>query len=311
MTTEIKNLDPDIVEAFKGLREAVKACEDNDRKQAKVAIDRIDADDDCRDKEVKRFREDADKIIQEMWKQFDTLKHNYEEKLRPHENVATNLHKVYTDTWQVVDQEVEPILTDIQQRQQQTHWTGPGAEAYMQQLPVQLAAVTEFRQYVQVAGYGVETPALLQHGAFQNFQILLSTWKEAISGYANTDTGEHYFQRCAWAGSALKQANDWFIANLMTGTDQWKEPLDEHVRQMTSSKVTTPEVLKNDVWPSATSGGDSSSVTPPTESKYTAPPEASQPAAPPSAERGEDEGLKDPDYRGGRSGGDGKGGWWT
>lgn len=296
MTEEITNVNPAIVKALADLKTAVQSCKDKDDEQAKTAEKKIDDKDGfCRSPEVKKFKEAATKIVDDMWAQYNALKENYESGLRTHENVATNLHKVYNDTWQQMDKAVEPILTDIENRQQQTHWKGPGAEEYMKQLPAQYAAVQEFRQYIQVAGSGVETPALLQHGVFLGFQSLLTSRKEAISGYAETDPGEHYYQRCDWARAALKQANDWVKDTMMTGKECWKPPLDDHVRQMTSTKVTSPEVLKGDKWPNAAKG-DTSGLKPPTAPKYTAPGGASGLPSAPGTERGDGKGLQTSDY---------------
>jgi hypothetical protein len=185
--------------------------------------------------------------------------------------VGPTLHQVYADTWIRVAAAVEPIIADVQTRQQQEHWTGAGAADYMKQLPVQLSALNEFTAYAGVAGAGVETPALLQQSVFSSELTMLGKARSQIQGFAGTDTGDMYFQRCAWAGSVLSQCVEWFTDVLMTGNGTWKPLLGDHVRRMTSSSVTTATVLTGDSWPKATSKTDTSKLPSGTDSKYTAP----------------------------------------
>src|SRR5674476_1249152 len=87
-----------------------------------------------------------------------------------------------------------------------------GADAYMKQLPVQFAAPNEVSQAV-----------------FTAFVTMAGGAAQKVQGYAGTDTGDHYFQRCAWAANTLSQCVDWFTNNLMTGNGTWQSPLDGHI----------------------------------------------------------------------------------
>jgi hypothetical protein len=141
----------------------------------------------------------------------------------------------------------------------------------MTQLPVQLSALNELSQYVAVAGAGVEIPAQLQQGVFTSFVTMAGGVAQRIQGYAGTETGDHYFQRSAWAASTLGQCLDWFRNTLMTGSGSWRPVLDAHVQQMTSSAVTKASVLTGDTWPKATKSTDTSKLPTGTEPKYTPP----------------------------------------
>lgn len=269
----MQSLDPLVVQAFTALRAAVKACEDADNAQAtqgaEKAHDRYDGM--CEHDAEDAFLARGKVIVDRMWTSFGSLQDGYQSSLRPHENVGPRLHQVYVDTWVKVAAAVEPIIADVQTRQQQEHWTGAGAADYMKQLPVQLSALNEFTAYAGVAGEGVEIPALLQQSVFCSEIAMLSQAGSQIQGFAGTDTGDTYFQRCAWAGNVLSQRVDWFTDVLMTGTGTWKPLLDDHVRRMSSSSVTTATVLTNGSWPKATSKTDISKLPSGTDSKYTAP----------------------------------------
>ncbi|HEY5483028.1 MAG TPA: hypothetical protein VIK31_04360 [Propionibacteriaceae bacterium] len=269
----MQSLDPDAVRALTSLKAACKACEDADNSQAKKgaeeAGDKYDGA--CQDDAKRRFLAQGKAIVDDMWATFNTLQDGYQSSLRPHENVGPRLHQVYTDTWVVVGQKIAPIASDVQTRGQQDHWTGAGADDYMKQLPVQLAALNEFSQYVAVAGAGVETPAQLQQAVFTAFVTMAGGAAQKVQGYAGTDTSDHYFQRCAWAANTLSQCVDWFTNNLMTGTGTWQGALDDHIQQMTSTSVTNAAVLTGDSWPKATKTTDTSKLPTGTDPKYTVP----------------------------------------
>ncbi len=269
----MQSLDPMVVQNFSSLRAAVKACEDADNAQAErgaaQAHDTYDGM--CVHDAENAFRAKGRAIIDRMWASFNALQDGYQSSLRPHENVGLRLHQVYVDTWMTVAGAVDPIIADVQTRQQQEHWTGAGAADYMKQLPVQLAALSEFKQYAIVAGAGAETPALLQQSVFSNEVTMLGRTTAQIMGFAGTDTGDTYFQRCAWAGGVLAQCVTWFTDELMTGRGSWRPLLDDHIREMTSSAVTTATVLTGDAWPEATAATDTSKLPSGSAPKYAPP----------------------------------------
>jgi hypothetical protein len=269
----LQSLDPLVVQGFTALRAAVKACEDADNAQAERGAEQAHDTYDgmCVHDAENAFLSKGKAIVDRMWASFTSLQDGYQSSLRPHENVGPRLHQVYVDTWVKVTAAVDPIIADIQQRQQQEHWTGAGSADYMKQLPVQLSALNEFKTYAGVAGAGAETPALLQQSVFSSEVTMLGKTTSQIQGFARTDTGDTYFQRSAWAGSVLSQCVDWFTNDLMTGSSTWKPLLDDHVRQMSSSSVTTATVLTGDSWPKATSKTDVSKLPAGTDTKYTAP----------------------------------------
>jgi hypothetical protein len=269
----LQSLDPDAVRALTSLKAACKACEDADNEQAKKGADQASHtyDGACQDDAKRRFLAKGQAIVDDMWARFNALEHGYQSSLRPHENVGPRLHQVYVDTWVAVGQKIAPIVADVQTRSQQDHWTGAGADDYMKQLPVQLSALNELSQYVAVAGAGVETPAQLQQAVFTCFVTMAGGTGQKVQGYAGTNTGDHYFQRCAWAASTLSQCVDWFTNNLMTGSGTWQSVLDEHIQKMTSSGVTTAAVLTGDTWPKATKTTDTSKLPTGTDPKYSTP----------------------------------------
>lgn len=269
----MQSLDPLVVQGFDGLRAAVTACQDVDNAQAQrgaqEAHDRYDGM--CVHDAENAFLAKGRAIVSQMWASFRALQDGYQTSLRPHESVGPRLHQVYLDTWVTVAAAVDPIIADVQTRQQQEHWTGAGAADHMKQLPVQLAALNELKAYAGAAGAGVETPALLQQSLFALEITMLGRVTSQIQGFAGTDTGDTYFQRCAWAGSVLSQSVDWFDDQLLAGNGTWRPLLDDHVRRMTSSTVTTASVLTGDSWPKATSTTDTSTLPSGTGTKYTAP----------------------------------------
>ena len=269
----MQSLDPDAVKAITAIKAACKACEDADNEQGKKGAQKADDtyDGACQDDAKKKFLAQGQAIIDDMWAKFNSLQDGYQTSLRPHENVGPRLHQTYTDIWVVVGQKIEPIVTDVQTRAKQDHWTGARADDYMKQLPVQLSALSEFSQYVSVAGAGVETPAQLQQGVFLSFVTMASGAAQQIQGYAGIETGDHYFQRCAWAASTLGQCVDWFTNSLMTGSGTWRPVLDAHIQQMTSSAVKNATVLTGDTWPKATKATDTSKLSTGTDPKYTTP----------------------------------------
>ncbi len=269
----MQSLDPDAVRALAALKAACQACEDADNAQAKKGADQAHDTYDgwCQDQAKKNFLALGQAEIDGMWAKFNDLQDRYQRTLRPHENVGPKLHQVYTDTWVVVGQKIAPIITDVQTRQQQDHWTGAGADDYMKQLPVQLSALNEFSQYVSVAGAGVETPAKLQQAVFTSFVTMAAGSAQQLLGYAETDTGTHYFQRCGWAAHTLSQDLTWFTNKLMTGSGTLQAVVDEHIRMMTSSSVTTATVLTGDAWPKATKATETSKLPTGTDPKYSSP----------------------------------------
>lgn len=311
MAEPLKNLDPEIAGAFKALRQALDTCATNDRKQvdalaskARTGVNPLSPENARITAQLKTLQEQGEKIISAMNQAYTTLHDAYSSSVRPHENVAVTLHQVYTDTWQAVDKAIDPILTDIEKRTKQTHWKGPGADAYMKQLPNQHAAVTELKQLVGAAGLGVENPALMQQAVFQSMLQLVTGRAEAVKGYAITDTGDHCYQRCAWAEAVLKQASAFVKDTLLTGKDNWRPVLDQHIEGLTSVKT---EVLVGDKWPDATS-----KTSMPTHPKYETP--ADLPSLPgrgqPANDRGGSQGVDPGGLSGGRprSGFDGGGG---
>jgi hypothetical protein len=269
----MQSLDPDAVSALSALKAACKACEDADNEQAKKGAEKADDkyDGPCSDDAKQRFLAQGKAIVDDMWAKFNALQNGYQTSLRPHENVGPRLHQVYTDTWVAVGLKIAPIVTDVQTRGKQDHWTGAGADDYMKQLPVQLSALNELSQYVSVAGAGVETPAQLQQAVFTSFVTMAHGAGQQVRGYAGTETGDHYFQRCAWAASTLGQCVDWFTNTLMTGAGSWQPVLDQHIQQMTSSSVTKATVLTGDTWPKATKSTDVSTLPTGTDPKYSVP----------------------------------------
>jgi hypothetical protein len=273
VSAAMQSLDPDAVSAITSLKTACTACEDADKAQGMKGAEKADDkyDGACQDDAKKRFLAQGNAIVDDMWAKFNALQDGYLTSLQPHENVGPRLHQVYTDTWVVVGQKIAPVISEVQKRQQQDHWTGAGAGDYMKQLPVQLAALNEFSQYVSVAGAGVETPAQLQQGVFTAFVNMAKGAAQQIQGYVRTETGDHYFQRCAWAANRLSQCVDRFTNNLMTGNGTWRAPLDDHISQMTSTAVTKAAVLTGDAWPKATKNTDTSKLPTGTDPKYTTP----------------------------------------
>jgi hypothetical protein len=269
----MQSLDPGAVSAMTSLKTACKACEDADNAQGKKGAEQADDryDGACQDDAKKRFLAKGKAIVDDMWAKFNALQDGYQTSLRPHENVGPRLHQVYTDTWVVVGQKIAPVISEAQKRQNQDHWTGAGADDYMKQLPVQLAALNEFSQFVSVAGAGVETPAQLHQAVFTAFVTMARGEAQKVLGYADTPTGDHYFQRCAWAANTLRQCVDWFTNDLMRGNGTWQSPLDDHISQMTSTAVTHAAVLTGDVWPKATTQTDTSTLPTGTDPKYTTP----------------------------------------
>ena len=156
----IQSLDPSAVSALTSLKAACTACEDADNAQGKKGAEEAGDtyDGACQDDAKKRFLTQGKAIIDDMWATFNALQDGYQSSLRPHENVGPRLHQVYTYTWVVVGEKIAPVISDVQKRQQQDHWTGAGADDYIKQLPVQLAALNEFSQYVSVAGAGSRRP---------------------------------------------------------------------------------------------------------------------------------------------------------
>lgn len=258
-TTNLDNLDQVFVQAFQSLHQTLTRCESSDRKGAERGVQEIRNRESflekcAGDKEVKKFLEAGERIISEMWRQYTILTENYTRQLRQYQYVPKTLHDVSETVWAEVTKSLQPISRDISARMQQNHWKGRGADDYMKQLPMQLSAITEFGQYVEAATIGVDVPGQLQATVFVAGASELGSANQAIMAYASSQNAPRgqYFTACAAAGAILRNLNNWWTQKLMTGAGSWRLTLDNHVREMTSSQVKNPVVLKGDKWPRAT-----------------------------------------------------------
>lgn len=258
--TTLDNLDQLFVSAFQSLHRTLTECERRDRELSKKGVEQIKGRESMVEKctggsdEVRKFLESGERIIAEMWRQYTQLTENYTGMLREHQYVPRTLKDVSETVWHEVTKSLEPISRDISQRMEQNHWKGRGADDYMKQLPMQLNAVTEFGQYVEAATIGVDVPGQLQAIVFSAGSAEIGSATMAIqSAMYSQGTSGMYFTACAAASRNLRNVNSWWRTKLMTGEGSWKITLDNHVREMTSSQVLNPIVLKGDKWPRATS----------------------------------------------------------
>ncbi len=257
-TTNLDNLDQLFVQAFQGLHSILSQCDQSDRQRAQQGVQEIRNResflDRCKgEKEVRRFLEAGDRIIAGMWQQYTALTTNYTEHLRQHQYVPRTLRDTSDTVWKEVATALQPISRDISTRMQQNHWQGRGADDYMKQLPMQLSAVTEFGQYVEAATTGVDVPGMLQALVFSAGATEIMTASTSINGFRQqSPPSGQYFTKCAYASRTLANVNTWWTKKLMTGDGSWQITLDNHVREMTSSQVKHPVVLKGDKWPRAT-----------------------------------------------------------
>jgi len=256
---ELDDLDQRYVEVFRNLHQILQRCEEYDRKRAEQGVKEIRDRESLLERhcsseqEVRRFLEQGEAVIREMWRQYSLLTASYTNQLRPHQYVPRTLRDVSTNVWQEVRKSLEPISRDISNRLQQNHWKGRGADDYMKQLPMQLSAVTEFGQYVDAAIVGLEVPGQLQAFVFIAGMMEIASATNAIrNGMPDDPPRGQYFTACAGAGGVLKSVNRWWRDTLMTGDRSWRDTLDNHVREMTSAQIRNPAVLKGDKWPRAT-----------------------------------------------------------
>lgn len=257
--TDLDTLDQPFVQAFQTLHKILTECESGDRAGAERGVreirDRESFVEKCAgEDEIRKFLEAGDKIIQEMWRQYTILTEAYTGRLRQYQYVPKTLYDVSTTVWAEVTKSLKPITRDISARMQQNHWKGRGADDYMKQLPMQLSAVTEYGQYVEAATIGVDVPGQLQTTVFIAGAAEINSAGQAIKARAtsgNAPSGQ-YFTASATATAILRNLNRWWTQKLMTGAGSWRLTLDNHVREMTSSQVKNPVVLKGDKWPRAT-----------------------------------------------------------
>ncbi len=256
--TDLDNLEQLFVQAFQTLHKSLQAAEAYDREHAKQGVEEIRRRESfferscSSEKEVRKFLERGEEVIREMWRRYTRLTECYTGQLRQHQNVPRTLHDVSTMTWQEVTKSLQPISRDLTERMQQNHWKGRGADDYMKQLPMQLSAVTEFGQFVDAATIGVDVPGQLQALVFAAGSTEILSAAGAI-GRRSSDAGRGmYFTECAKASGILAREITWWNNELMTGKGSWRMTLDNHIREMTSSQVRNPQVLKGDRWPRAT-----------------------------------------------------------
>jgi hypothetical protein len=270
-STAFKNFDPRIVDKFTSLKEACQACQDADEAQAQQVLTWVEsAQNWCYGKAVDKYHLEGQRHVTAMWDSYNALARSYEFGLKPHAAVSQNLHRINEDTWTAVSAALFPIIAGVRSRQQQTHWTGAGADDYMKQLPVQLAALQEFQEYAAVGGAGVETPAVIQQNVFVQTHGLLGRTKNTVQDIAGAQVGtSDFFQRCRAAADYLTGQGIAFT-KLLDGADSWRPILTEHIDRMTSEAVTSPVVLKKATWPEA-ANTDASRLPSTVGSKYTRP----------------------------------------
>ena len=270
-STAFANFDPRIVDQFTSLKEACQACQDADEAQAQQVLTWVEsAQNWCYGKAVDKYHLEGQQHVTAMEASYNALATSYQYSLQPHAAVSQNLHRINEDTWTAVSAALFPIIAGVRSRQQQTHWTGAGADDYMKQLPVQLAALQEFQEYAAVGGAGVETPAVIKQNVFVQTHLLLSGTTNKVQAIAGAQVGtSDFFQRCRAAADYLTGQGNAFT-KLLDGAYSWRPILNEHICRMTSEAVTSPVVLKRATWPEA-ANTDASWLPSTAGSKYTRP----------------------------------------
>jgi len=270
-STAFANYDPQIVDKFTSLKKACQACQDADEAQAQQVLTWVEsAQNWCYGKAVDKYHLEGQQHVTAMEASYNALATSYQSRLQPHAAVSQNLHRINEDTWTAVSAALFPIIAGVRSRQQQTHWTGAGADDYMKQLPVQLAALQEFQEYAAVGGAGVETPAMIQQAVFTHTHLLLRRTTTTVQDIARAEVGTtDFFQRCRTAADYLTGQGNAFT-KLLDGADSWRPILTEHIDHMTSEAVTSAVVLKRVAWPEA-ANTDASRLPSTVGSKYARP----------------------------------------
>ena len=267
-------LGPTIKGTFGQLYTLVKQARDQDTTDGKAERERIDEEEGwCDDDQANEFIAEGETIMREMDEALASLESTYNTKLDIHDRVPQRLSKVATETYDAAVQQITPILQDMAQRQAQNHWKGGAADAYMKQLPTQVAAVTEFNNFMEALKVGVTTPAMIQQGILMTFSQTLTELQQTISNYVSRPRQKNvFFHRSYPTRSAIKQVISWTDRELLGSYAYWKSSETTHVSSMTSSRVTSPEVIKADKWPHATGDTPADQVpTPPTMPVVTPP----------------------------------------
>lgn len=202
-----------------------------------------------------------------------SLTTTYTDKLKPYVETPGKLGRLAADTWAPISGSLIPLLQEVSTLQQTIHWTGRGAEAYLKQLPTQVAALTEFGQFVDRARQGVETPALIHAWVYTDFSTQLEWGISQIRAAATVRVCyANLYMRTATAVGILRALAAYATKTSAAASSNWGPAQTAHVNDLTSHGMSSADVLPAASWPRATAATKDSDIpTSPTASAPTVP----------------------------------------
>lgn len=241
-----------------GIESVVDRIIAKDQGEAEAARSRIKSNHPfCSGEELKNLEEDAQRLIAELNGLKEKPKEIWLANFEKDHRKPKELHAIDRD-WEKVTSSVADVQQRVLQMSQQSHWEGPGAAAYMKQLPHQAAAVEELLSFSITDQQYLNRTAQLLQAIMLSLKSGLQEVKEALesrAGMSHSGSGV-FFQRTADAIALLKECVRW-MGNVRDG-ESWNFSVDQLNNSMSQALDCRELFAASNEWPQATSGGEGS-----------------------------------------------------
>ncbi len=221
-----------------------------DEEAAKRAKQKIQWNNTCPQDEVDRWTTDAADLVAKLRAASPRPYASWGEHFAMDASKPGALHAIDAQ-YGSLDSALSELFTRVQGMQQQTHWQGRGAEAYLKQLPYQYAAVGELWSFVRTERDGLDQTALILQAILQaveaGFDGLVTRLQAVLE---SPDVLDVYYQRTVDATAACESlANN--LNDLSEGTE-WKAAVRQLSLDYGTAELQATMFAGTDTWPSAT-----------------------------------------------------------
>lgn len=250
MTADLTPVNSSVDAALAVVSSTVEHIIAKDVSEAKSALRRINESNACPQDEIRRFSDDAAELVGRLREVQPQPAGVWARAFAPDAQKPQALH-LLDDDYGTLDASLGTLHDKVAQMSQQAHWRGQGAEAYLKELPYQVAAVAELRAFVLTERDGLDRAA-------QTLQAVLTAVKEHVTALSSrlrailaaTPPSNIYYQRTVDAAAACADSVTW-LTRVAEG-ETWASAVERITADYSTALQTLHMFANTDSWPSAT-----------------------------------------------------------
>lgn len=250
MTADLTPVTRTVDAALAEVSSTVESIIAKDVSEARSALRVIAESNACPQDEIRRFADEGAELVRTLRAVQPQPADLWARVFAPDAHKPEALHRLDAD-YETVGTSLEALHAKVGQMSQQTHWQGQGAEAYLKELPYQVAAVAELRAFVLTERDGLDRVAQTLQAVLTAVTAHLTALSSRLRGVlASTSPSNTSYQRTVDATAACEDSVSW-LTRVAEG-ETWASAVARITGEYATALQGLDVFADVDSWPSAT-----------------------------------------------------------